>query len=480
MWRRWLVPFLLVAALSFLSFTFAQIPIPYAAVTELGVRLAEYGPRLGQYYARFQQTIYALIAVATGALVAREVKNKSTVLLGDPYDSVSNAMSEVGVASVRDSEDAASGSGVDVPTVPMAALRAEMLARLGLQDGVLVADIVAAGDCYFSGRGGWDGSMPFGVCATGATAEEAISRAEERFYTEASQYVKVARDQLLGYMCFYYGCPVESGTIESDSYVTYREYPPSMAQYHSLDYGLVVGDVTRPIPGVVVNDSDIAIGPRVVECGSSGCVAWVGPRVYTALYLLQGSLSAYLDSQYCTGGWFWSEVYSLVALRFVYDSANRYRAASTPLWVGSYLYLSGNAPYRNRLWNFSILSDLGGADYSQAILVRGYNAYLWGRAWAAVCGGSGVPVALPWDLPGAPDYGTAVRQRDSALVWWLVRPLEALHAAFVPRVALADRLHALSGVLAERFPFSVWYSLRSYFPAVQEHDFSLPCFVIGR
>jgi len=69
-------------------------------------------------------------------------------------------------------------------------------------------------------------------------------------------------------------------------------------------------------------------------------------------------------------------------------------------------------------------------------------------------------LALPWDAPGARDEGVSARQRDGALVLWLVNPVQALREAFVPSVGLGERFEALRAVVVTRFPFGLAVSLR--------------------
>lgn len=71
----------------------------------------------------------------------------------------------------------------------------------------------------------------------------------------------------------------------------------------------------------------------------------------------------------------------------------------------------------------------------------------------------GGAATFPWNEAGALDYGTAVQQGTGETVSWIVNPVAAISAAFVPTVDLGARVDGYWTTLSTRFPFSLAGSL---------------------
>lgn len=69
----------------------------------------------------------------------------------------------------------------------------------------------------------------------------------------------------------------------------------------------------------------------------------------------------------------------------------------------------------------------------------------------------GVP--FPWNVENAPEYGTEVQEGTGADVLWLVDPIAALKAAFIPTVSVVARVNSLVNTLEGRFPFALAHSI---------------------
>lgn len=88
----------------------------------------------------------------------------------------------------------------------------------------------------------------------------------------------------------------------------------------------------------------------------------------------------------------------------------------------------------------------------------------WRGAWLKTALGIAAPpvtvqsvedLVLPWDEPGALDYGTAVQEGTGRTVLWLVDPLAALEEAFVPSVPVSARVEDLVTLVRGKFPFAL-------------------------
>ena len=111
----------------------------------------------------------------------------------------------------------------------------------------------------------------------------------------------------------------------------------------------------------------------------------------------------------------------------------------------------------------------------------------WSNYWVARLYGvntapievNGGSLTLPWDEAGSLDYGTSIRARDGASVSWIVNPVQALQAAFIPQTPFVDRFARVSTNLSDRFPFSITTALQA--PAVTGSASTLvmDCFEVG-
>lgn len=201
------------------------------------------------------------------------------------------------------------------------------------------------------------------------------------------------------------------------------------------------------------------------------------------LYLLGYHADASVGVEYCRGG-YTIQVWAMVGARYVFDR-----------WEGN-KPVGRLAAVVNRGAVFRIIGRLPDQGSTSSVLYAGmsptYEFALWEAisagnlvrdAWARACmaiasGGEVRP--YPWDVEGAPDSGTAVRQRDAEAVWWLSRPLDWLKLLFAPSVPLTVRFERLQALISERFPFSVAIALRNYVPPVEEDGgLDVPCFAVG-
>lgn len=142
-----------------------------------------------------------------------------------------------------------------------------------------------------------------------------------------------------------------------------------------------------------------------------------------------------------------------------------------------------------------VQGDISGVNYDLAVIsfsftsgqhlshmTKAYEEW-WRGAWFKVATGISAPPVrfevpvvgdvLPWDVEGAPDFGTATQAGTGHGVWWIVNPVAALQAAFVPSVGFTDRFSLTLDAITARWPFALVESLQVP-STVGEESLALP------
>ena len=466
-WR----PILLALALVWAATSFAQVYVPPVALDRVSVFLEQYGPR-------FENYLKMLLAAVTGALIAKELQGRQTYVL-DSYTEYLQAQAEESVSSEQ----------VFPPSIPdeaLVAIRDYILAGayFGSDASVLTAEVA---------RWGEEGLLDYGTLGLGPSADAARSQAVERYRAWLMPKAFVGNEIIVGLACDTFGCGYpHSYTEEYGDTVYYSEYPSVLDEPQVKEWLVSAsigsrGYLTQASPYWALTDAHLE--PYVVhECyESGGCLAVAFPSYLSAIYVDVYSTYAYVDVPWCSGSWIsWNVgVYMLRwPLSRVYKRPSgwiaEYKVEAAAIPVAAWHNIYGSLPYGNKVWQFDVLRFLPGMNY--AIQMSGFNNYLVASAWARACSGQAVlpgTLQLPWDVEGAGDFGTAVRQRDAAEVWWIARPLDWVQSLFVPSVPLTVRFERLQALVSERFPFSVATALRNYVPPVADGEVAAPCFSVG-
>ena len=472
MWRSLGVFLLLLLFLLGTAFSLAQVYVPPYAVDRVSVWVYQDFPRalawFQQEWPRFRQAVAYIVAVATGALIGREVKYRTTepvdgvLRLGaDVADAVADAVVSPRVWGVREA----------VLRDIYRDLRSEntylrdMDAYVGITNMDYLHGIHVTGVPYIPPAVGR--SRDLAQATQMALAEYESYDASLRTWTEwlfegaaSHGYTGLRSQEYVGPDYSYY-------TEGPEVLVSYR---PTYS-YESWADGIVVQVAgTPPVVEVVTTDYEVWAMPQAIY------YVFAVPWVYT----IRPSADWCQAENYVFGVGFY--FVKLAYERFSWSSpiGPLYRVADAGS-LGAVVEYRGFFPRPQgdgRLWYYQVRRLYTSAESAMFFSAgdAGQIASVWGR----ICAGrlAGVePGVYPWDVDGAGQFGTAVRQRDGALVWWLVRPLEALREAFVPRVGLAERFARISAYAADRFPWSVYYALRV--PSLREVGVSVPCFELG-
>lgn len=460
MWPRLLVGVLLLVAG---AFVFAQVYIPPLVLQRVPVVLYE----TGQWFSRNWSYVIALLA---GAAIA-ELRRELYVEDAGQYE------------ALRDEVERASGGYV------------EAHASEGGAGGGLTIDLEPVRD-WFMGQYGetmaltsW-GQPSLVVVRSATSAAVASALARDAFVAANESKVIDFLSLTLEFAHGVLGRPSSTGSVSESPYRVYYVEAPEIWVNYVPRLGIRGGVPSYGARAVTIGPGlyGVEVEPSVsVFRSGSQYTAVAVPQEYVAVVLFGYDAYASLEVDWC-GGYYSGSAYGLYYMRYALESvvpeSGFYRAvyrASEVGRAGGFLLSMGSLPYDERTWGFSIYRLA--ASYDDAVAQVLFDSFLVMRHWAGICTGTAGEVVrpYPWDVEGAPDFGVAVRQRDGAAVWWVVRPLEALRDAFIPRRSLADRLTALLHLASARFPFSVATALRSVSPtsSLQDVAVSVPCFAVG-
>lgn len=339
--------------------------------------------------------------------------------------------------------------------------------------------------------------IEFGVSvATGENAEDVVRQSLIRYwyhpYSPLAPHFESVEEALRRFYVTVDPCPATEGelllswswsfalaqAVLNPAY-TYMTCPsvdaPPVPMWDYAISRVANGGVERVAPFYVARVPDIVLH-------RDGDDVYGAYGAFEMLYFLGYYADASVGVDYCSGGYS-IQVWAMVGARYVFDR-----------WEGN-KPVGRLAAVVNRGAVFRIMGRLPDQGSTSTFLYAGmsptYEFALWEAisagnlvrdAWARACmaiASVGEVRPYPWDAEGAPDSGTAVRQRDGEAVWWLSRPLEWLKLLFAPSVPLTVRFERLQALISERFPFSVAIALRNYVPPVEDGEVDVPCFAVG-